>query len=248
MSSARTLTSLRVTLAAVAIGGSTLAAQSPVLPVQSPARGTALIVPITAVADLGGLFSGALLIERFAAQGNGIVATGIATGSMTVNGTFRNLVIPLALPLDIAASRARSNTDPALAQSACDVLHVELGGTTINILGLNIGVNPVAFDLASIVQSPGAQPPATTQGTAVNPSVQSGTVTASPSANATQLPAGSSSTPGVVPAPQTAAAPAQTPFAALLCSVDRFRDASNATQTAQQLNAILSALGAQQGP
>jgi hypothetical protein len=49
------------TLAAVSVG-------EPPLGAQPSSTGTNLLVPIAGVADLGGIFTGALLIERFSAQ------------------------------------------------------------------------------------------------------------------------------------------------------------------------------------
>jgi hypothetical protein len=242
MSFRRVLASIPLALAAISIGGSNLAAQL-------PSGGTSLLVPITGVADAGGMFGGALLIERFVPQANGIAAVGTVTGALTENGTVRNLVMQVTLPLDIAASRARLNTDAALAQASCDVLHVELGGTSINVLGSTMGLNPVAFDIASALQAGGAPKAGTTASTAAPTAAtaaQSGTVTASPSTNTTQPGMVASSTPGTATAtpPQTAA---PTSLGSLLCSVDRFRDVSSPAKLAQQLNAILTALGTTQG-
>lgn len=211
-------------------GGSTLTAQL------STGSGS-LAVPITGVADLGGTFRGTMLIDQFAPQANGVAAVGTVTGALTANGTARNIVVPVTLPLDIAASRARLSTDPALAQASCDVLHVELSTASINVLGFTIGLTPAAFDIASAVQA--GTTPITGASTAAQPAVtaaQPGTVTASPSTNTTQ--------PATTAAQQ---ASAQTQLGSLLCSVDGFRNVSNVTQLAQQLNAILTALGTTQG-
>src|SRR5262245_41311983 len=221
MSARRFLASLLIVLSAVSIGGSKLAAQS-------STSGNALLVPVTGVADLGGMFTGAFIVERFAQQGNGVVAMGTVTGSLIVNGTFRNLVVQTALPLDLSASRARLNTDAALAKASCDVLHVELGATTINVLGSTLGFNPVAFDVTAATAS------ATTSTAAANTAVapaagasqpggmisssQAGTVTPFVSANTTQA----TSTPGTVPQTTTAAATtASAPqLRPALCAVD----------------------------
>jgi hypothetical protein len=237
MSFRRALVSILLAVAAISIGGADLAAQL-------SSRGASLLVPITGVADLGGMFGGALLIQRFAPQANGIAAVGTVTGALTANGTVRNLVVQVTLPLDIAASRARLNTDAALAQASCDVLHVELGSASINVLGSTIGLNPVSFDIASTVKA-GSEPAAVS--TAASPAVtaaQSGTVTASPSTNTTRPGMVAQSSPAT-----TAPRPTATPISlgSLLCSVDRFRDVSNLAQLAQQLNGILIALGTTEG-
>jgi hypothetical protein len=235
MSFRRILVPTLLAFAAVAAaGGAHLAAQLPP-PVSN------LPVPITGVADLGGTFRGTMLIERFVPVGSGIAAVGTVTGALSANGAVRNVVVQATMPLDVAASRARLNTDPALAQASCDVLHVELDGISINVLGSTVGLAPVAFDIASAIQAGGTSAGTTTSSSSATPA---GTVTGSVSANTTQ--------PGVVPpttgsATTTAQQPAsQTSLGSLLCSVDRFRDVSNPAQLAQQLNAILTALGTPQ--
>jgi hypothetical protein len=235
MSSRRILVPTLLAFAAVAAaGGVHLAAQLPP-PVSN------LPVPITGVADLGGTFRGTMLIERFVPAGSGVAAVGTVTGALSANGAVRNVVVQATMPLDVAASRARLNTDPALAQASCDVLHVELDGISINVLGSTVGLAPVAFDIASAIQAGGTSAVSTTSS---SPATPAGTVTGSVSANTTQ--------PGVVPpttgsATTTAQQPAsQTSLGSLLCSVDRFRDVSNPAQLAQQLNAILTALGTPQ--
>lgn len=250
MSFRRVFTSMAVPLVAFSITGSPLTAQV-------ANRGTSLLVPITGVADAGGMFSGALLIERFAQQASNVAAIGTVTGTLTEAGTVRNLVMQVTLPVDFDAIRARLNTDAALAQASCDVLHVELGSTSMNVLGSTIGLNPVAFDITSTLQS--ANPPAAVSPTTSTPSTppsasapaatttQSGTVTPTPSANMTQPGVVGSRTPGAATTPPPAATgtspSAQTPLGSLLCSVDRFRDISSPANVTQQLNAILTALG-----
>jgi hypothetical protein len=237
-----------VPLAALSISGSHVTAQV-------GGGGASLLVPITGVADLGGMFNGALLIDRFAEQASGVAAIGTVTGTLTTTATVRNLVMQVTLPLDFDASKARLNTDPALAQASCDVLHVELGGVSMNVLGSTIGLNPVVFDISSTTPSSASGPAAPTTpviATARGAATQSGTVTPSTSANATQPVVVGSQTPGVAttppPAMGTRTAPtAQTSLGSLLCSVAQFRDVSSPANVAQQLNAILAALAATPG-
>jgi hypothetical protein len=245
----RVLVSMVLSFAALAVGGSPLSAQ-----VNNP--GTSLLVPIAGVADLGGIFNGALLIGRFAQQGNGVAAIGTVTGTLTEAGTVRNLVMQVTLPLDFDASRARLNTDAALAQASCDVLHVELASASMNVLGSTIGLNPVAFDITSTLQSATAPATATPTTSAAGAptatsATPSGTVTPTPSANTTQPMVTGTPTPGVTttpPQPATGTQRAQqTPLGTLLCSVDRFRDVTRPAAVVQQLNAILAALGAPAG-
>jgi hypothetical protein len=253
MSFRRVFASMAIPLVAFSIAGSRVTAQV-------SNRGTSLLLPITGVADSGGMFSGALVIERFAQQASDVAAIGTVTGTLTDAGTVRNLVMQVTLPVDFDAIRARLNTDAALAQASCDVLHVELGSASMNVLGSTIGLNPVAFDITSTLQN--ANPPAAVSPTPSTPpamstppsapapaapTTQAGTVTTTSSGNTTQPAAVGSKTPGLAttPPPPAAGTPpsAQTPLGTLLCSVDRFRDVSSPANVVQQLNAILTALG-----
>jgi hypothetical protein len=244
MSFRRVFTSMVIPFVAFSIAGSQLTAQV-------TNRGTSLLVPITGVADAGGMFNGALLVERFAQQASNVTAIGTVTGTLTEAGTVRNLVVQVALPLDFDAIRARLNTDAALAQTSCEVLHVELGSLSMNVLGSTIGLNPVAFDITSTLQNANApaavSPTPSTPPTVPTPAAttQPGTVTATLSANTTQPAVVGSRTPGFATTPPATGTSqsAQTPLGSLLCSVDRFRDTSNPANIAQQLNAILTALG-----
>jgi len=236
MSARRFLASLLITLSAFSVAGSKLAAQS-------STSGNALLVPVTGVADLGGMFSGAFIVERFAQQGTGVVAIGTVTGALIVNGSVRNLVVQTALPVDFAASRARLNADAALARASCDVLHVELGSGSINVLGSTLGFNPIAFDITAATTSTttGA---VTGAGNTAASQTTSGTVTPSVSANTTQVPAGASSTPGVPASqpPTATTSPTRMQLGSLLCAVDGFKNVGNPAQLVQQLNGILTAL------
>ena len=237
MSVRRMLAPILIILSAVSMGGSTLAAQS-------STSGNALLVPVTGVADLGGLFRGAFIVERFAPHGNGVVAIGTVTGTLIVNGTVRHLVVQTALPVDFSASRARLNTDAALARASCDVLHVELGSGSINVLGSTLGFNPIAFDITATTTS--TTTGVTGTGNTAASQATSGTVTPSVSTNTTQAPSSASSTPGVpVPSqqPTTTTSPStQMPLGQLLCAVNGFKNVGSPAQLVQQLNGILTAL------
>jgi hypothetical protein len=222
MSSRQILASILLTLSAVSLGESRLAAQS-------STSGNSLLVPVTGASDLGGMFSGAFIVQHFAQQGSSIVATGTVTGALVINGVVRNLVIQTALPLDLSASRARLNTDAALAKASCDVLHVEFGATTISVLSTTLGFNSVAFDLTA------------TQPGAMTSLSSPGTVTPLVSGNTTQA---GSSTPGTVPQTPTPTAPTQAQLRPLLCAVDGFKNVNDPALLVQQLNAILAALAA----
>jgi hypothetical protein len=200
---------------------------------------SSVVVPVTGSADAGGRFAGTLFIQQFVAQGNTIAVIGTVSGSLsTATGVTRNLVTQVTMPLDIAASIARQNTDAVLAQASCDLLHLEVGSTTLNALGSTIALDPSAFDIVSAIQS--ATGPALS---AANTTVQPGGTTAS------ALPVTTSTTPGVFTTTATAAqtrnGATQSQLGSLLCSVGGLRSsaAANRAELALLLNQILAMLG-----
>ena len=111
---------------------------------QAAKGGSALTVPVTGATDAGGRFVGSLDIQRFATQGNQLVAVGTLTGTLTnADGTVvGNLVRTVALPVA-----------PAAIQAACDILHLELGPLDLDLLGLVVHLDRVVLDITA---QPGA--------------------------------------------------------------------------------------------
>ena len=119
-----------------------------------------------------GHFSGSVTINRFANQSDQIVAIGIARGTITdlagrvVKSGLQSIVLPVnrignlstvGLPLPSAAEPrlvpvSLTNTTSGQfirtqAQS-CGVLHLDLGATSVNLLGFIVNLSPVTLDLS----------------------------------------------------------------------------------------------------
>lgn len=231
-------------LAGLSVTGDDLRAQ------QQP-RTSSLMLPIAGTADLGGTFTGTLLIQDFAAQGSAIFATGSVSGTLSdASGTTRNLVTQVALPLDTDASVSRQNTDFAIARASCELLHLELGSVAVNVLGSTIAFEPIALDITTAAQVTGpaqpantaSQPSPTVTGTGISATARAGgtgatqsgsttfgTTTAARGTTATTAPRGTQQT--------------QTQLGSLLCAAANLQNVGNRTQFAQMLNQILDVLG-----
>lgn len=113
--------------------------------------------------EVGTPLAGTFTIQRFAKQGNNVVAIGTLTASFTdpLTNAARTVVTRAALPLDRRASASRASTaagddvpanGPAALQqqAACDVLNLVLGPLDLNLLGLRVQLNQVVLDVTAV--------------------------------------------------------------------------------------------------
>jgi len=91
-----------------------------------------------------GRFAGTVNIERFAQDGNQIVAVGTLTGTLTdsLGTVLGSIVRTVSLIVNSAAT-----------QASCEILHLELGPLDLNLLGLVVHLNRVVLDISAV---PGA--------------------------------------------------------------------------------------------
>jgi hypothetical protein len=87
-----------------------------------------------------GRFAGTFNIQRFAQDGNQIVAVGTLTGTLTdaLGNVLGSIVKTVSLILDSAAT-----------QASCEILHLELGPLDLNLLGLTVHLNKVVLDISA---------------------------------------------------------------------------------------------------
>ena len=119
-----------------------------------------LVVPIVGTTSAGGTFSGTLTVQRFIARGGNIFAVGLVTGAVTVPGQPVGTLLngPKEIPVIVSQGtsaglapsssmirpvgglgrRAPRGLILVQAQQTCGVLHLDLGTTTLNALGLTI--------------------------------------------------------------------------------------------------------------
>jgi hypothetical protein len=101
----------------------------------APAR-PAVSVPIVGTAT-GGTFNGTFQLQRFATQDGAVVAVGLLTGTVTTAaGVATSIVRTIALPTAI--------TDPT-----CEILHLDLGPLSLDLLGLQVDLSRVVLDITA---------------------------------------------------------------------------------------------------
>jgi hypothetical protein len=112
----------------------------------------ALQLPITGTAAGGGSFVGTLTVLKFVVRDGQVAAIGIVRGTATsatgaALGTA--LVGPLTLPVQVGpAVTATTTAAPVVVQATCPVLHIEIGATNLNVLGLVVVTQPVVLDVS----------------------------------------------------------------------------------------------------
>lgn len=148
---------------------------------KKPLAPGALTLPIggTAVDAMGqpGLFSGTVTINRFARRSDGaIVAIGIARGSVTtptgqvVKAGLQTVVLPVSTGFRPAGLAIPPSAEPRLVPvsftgatsgrfilaqaTSCGILHLELGGTALDLLGFMVNLSPITLDISGDTAGP----------------------------------------------------------------------------------------------
>jgi hypothetical protein len=133
-----------------------------VAPIAAKAQETPTIAPIPVTASKNGgtkNFEGQWTATRIVEQGGALFAEGVLSGDVTnkhgkvTHTVAETVLLPVAVTSDSAASAAavRAQTAPL-----CDVLHLQLGPITLNLLGLHIqigggpgGTLPIVVDITA---------------------------------------------------------------------------------------------------
>ena len=92
-------------------------------------------MPVTSAATSAARFVGTLDLNQFVATPNGVLATGTITGTLTdVLGNVTTVVRNVAIPITVT-------------ETACDILHLELGPLDLDLLGLVVHLNQIVLDI-----------------------------------------------------------------------------------------------------
>jgi hypothetical protein len=133
-------------------------------------RSGALTLPLAGTVPHG-QFSGTVTINRFAIQNHELVAVGIVRGTVTTDSDqvtgLATVVTGLAtvvLPVTTGFGRAGLAIPPSaearlvpvsftgqfiLAQAqSCGILHLDIGGTALNLLGFTVTLSPITLDIS----------------------------------------------------------------------------------------------------
>ncbi|PYN65281.1 MAG: hypothetical protein DMD93_21380 [Candidatus Rokuibacteriota bacterium] len=110
-----------------------------------------LVVPLTGTVAGGGAFSGTFSIARFEVQQGKINAVGMIAGVVTgLAGPVGSVVLgPTALPVTAISGEALPSGSGIITQqqAGCEVLHLQIGGLTLDLLGLQVALSPVTLDI-----------------------------------------------------------------------------------------------------
>src|SRR5256885_16123495 len=142
-----------VILSALVLGANMAAARS-------PGSGTSPVsaIPVSGTFNDGsgpGTFSGTLDISRFEARQGALVATGTINGVLTNALGVATPVVnrPVTLPVTnvgVGSGAQPSAAAPITTQQAaqdCQILHLEFGGMTLDVLGIGGTLSPITLDL-----------------------------------------------------------------------------------------------------
>ena len=104
---------------------------------QAPAPASRLTIPITGSGG-GAAFTGTFQLQKFATNAAGeLIATGLLTGVVTTAS-------------GVTTSVARTVSMPAaVTQATCQILHLDLGPLSLDLLGLQINLSRIVLDITA---------------------------------------------------------------------------------------------------
>lgn len=113
---------------ALTLGAAPAAAQQPV---------PALEIPVTGTGALGTL-DGTFTLQRFAVEDGTVTAVGRLVGMVTntATGAVTSIVRNVALPV-------------AVGEATCDILHLDFGPLTLDLLGLQVDLSQIVLDITA---------------------------------------------------------------------------------------------------
>jgi hypothetical protein len=95
-----------------------------------------LSIPITGTAP-GGSFVGTFDLRRFVRTGDGVAAVGLLSGTLTANNETTSIVRVVTLPV------------AQITQATCDILHLDLGPLSLDLLGLQVDLSRIVLDITA---------------------------------------------------------------------------------------------------
>jgi len=127
-----------IRFAAPAVAVAVLLGTSPVaMAAPAQAKKQAVSVPVVGSVLGGGTFNGALNITSFAVQNGQVVALGTLSGVATnAAGAATSILTAVTIPVSVA-------------QATCDILHLDLGPLSLNVLGLQVDLSRIVLDITA---------------------------------------------------------------------------------------------------
>lgn len=108
-------------------------------------------IPVTGTSPKGG-FKGTFTVERFARQGDQIVAIGRLNGTLEgAPGNAQKEVKnhPARMPVKASTKPTGNQTNSQSATQECPILNLVLGPLDLNLLGLRVQLNQVELDITA---------------------------------------------------------------------------------------------------
>lgn len=132
---------------------------------KKPAAPGAVTLPMVGSVVGGGAFSGSFTINRFALQNGELVAVGIARGTVStaagITTGLQAVVLPVAIRTGTVGLAIPPSAQPKLVpasfirtQASCGILHLDIGGQNINLLGVTVALSPITLDIAGDAAGP----------------------------------------------------------------------------------------------
>jgi hypothetical protein len=123
-------TMLTFALAAVGSPYAAAAAQGPTTPASS-----ILTIPVSGTG--AGNFTGSFQLKKFVVQDGQVMASGILSGTVsTATGVVGTILRTILLPVTIG-------------ETSCDILHLDLGPLSLDLLGLQIDLSRIVLDITA---------------------------------------------------------------------------------------------------
>jgi len=97
---------------------------------------TSLTLPVTGTGG-GGSFTGTFELKKFVVKDGAVMASGILSGTVsTATGIIGTVLKTVLLPV-------------VVGQTSCDILHLDLGPLSIDLLGLQIDLSRIVLDITA---------------------------------------------------------------------------------------------------
>lgn len=94
----------------------------------------ALSIPVTGTSATGATFEGAFDLQKFVVKNGVVQAVGTLTGTLTT-ATGKLSIVKTILGL------------VTIGAASCDILHLEIGPISLDLLGLQVDLNKIVLDI-----------------------------------------------------------------------------------------------------
>lgn len=129
------------------------------------AEPAAVSLPLVGSVAGGGAIGGSFTINRFALQNGELVAIGFVRATVSTAQGVRTGLQTIALPVNTSRLSASLSLPPAgtarlvpaaliRAQASCGVLHLEILGENVNLLGVIVTLSPITLDISGDAAGP----------------------------------------------------------------------------------------------